>query len=503
MRLHIVEAATASWEEWFGLLEDFVKREKHARVHDDYTTADGAALGKWVGKQRAAHNRGTLDLEHVKRLERVRGWIWDPYALDWERNFALLKKFVRREGNPRVPQAFVTADGTKLGGWVSVQRVARSRGTLSAERSKRLEEIDGWTWDPAAADWERNFALVKAFVRRKGNARVPLNHVTEDGTALGVWVRIQRAARTAGQLPSERSDRLEALKGWTWDPISQRWEDNFAELEAFVKREKHARVPRDYATADGTALGSWVTTQRIFRRNGKLNPARARRLEYLNGWTWDPRSQDWQENYALLKIFAEERGHARVPQTHRAADGTRLGAWVSAQRNDHRRGKLGPERIHRLQALPGWTWDRRAHDWDESFASLRSLVGHEGHARVPQGMKTTAGTDLSAWISNQRLARDKGTLSTERISQLEKLRSWTWDPFAEAWERNFAFLRDFIKRTGHSRVPAAYMTADGTALGNWVSLQRVAHRRATLTPDRTKRLEKLRGWVWSVRAGTK
>jgi hypothetical protein len=53
--------------------------------------------------------------------------------------------------------------------------------------------------------------------------------------------------------------------------------------------------------------------------------------------------------------YVKRHGDARVPQSY-TVDGYRLGAWVSHQRQSHKKGTLDPDRERRLQDLPGWIW---------------------------------------------------------------------------------------------------------------------------------------------------
>ena len=255
-----------------------------------------------------------------------------------EFSFGRLLSFVEREGHSRV-----------------ISDVAR------------LEALPGWVWDSIPdkrkernhAAWEKAYAKVIRFVKENGHARVPVAQYDDEGIALGLWVRRQRAFHGKGQLAKERVQRLEALTGWVWDSNSADWEDGYAHLLRFVQREKHSRVSWDYCDDDGYRLGNWVHIQRQTRKRGELSKSRAQRLEDLPGWVWAAREANWDDGYARLVRFVKREGHARPRALYRDEDGYGVGMWVVAQRQTAKAGKLDPIRAQRLDELPSWTWDAR------------------------------------------------------------------------------------------------------------------------------------------------
>ena len=135
-------------------------------------------------------------------------------------------------------------DGEQLGQWLGKQRERwKTRGLseeerkakktlrapLSDEELARLEAV-GVVWDALAAQWEKNFSLLQAFVEREGHANVPKSH-KEDGEQLGQWLKTQRlrwrargmseeerkAKRLSTPLSDEEVARLDAV-GVVWQP---------------------------------------------------------------------------------------------------------------------------------------------------------------------------------------------------------------------------------------------------------------------------------------------
>ncbi len=65
----------------------------------------------------------------------------------------------------------------------------------------------------------------------------------------------------------------------------------------------------------------------------------------------------WEASFSRLVVYVHRYGNARVPEYYHDDKGYPVGPWVVQQRVDHIRGKLEPDREHRLQDLPGWTWN--------------------------------------------------------------------------------------------------------------------------------------------------
>jgi hypothetical protein len=126
------------WDTGFVALKEFKSREGHCGVPRGHQEGY-FKLGTWVVNLR--HNKKTMSVERRRRLDAI-GFVWDPYEVEWENNFALLKGFKSREGHCRVPRGHQEGN-FKLGTWVVNQR--NRKNTLSAERKQRLNAI-GFVW---------------------------------------------------------------------------------------------------------------------------------------------------------------------------------------------------------------------------------------------------------------------------------------------------------------------------------------------------------------------
>jgi hypothetical protein len=264
------EPLAEQWKEGFAALKEFHAREGHSKVAQTHIEG-GRKLGVWVAGQRK--RREKLRPDQLSRLTSL-GFNWDPLTEQWEQGFSALKEFHAREGHCRVTRD-VKINSLKLGTWVDIQRQAKEK--LSPDQIARLDSI-GFSWDPHREMWEKSFKALKSFHEIEAHCRVPVGLIL-DGINLNNWIGTQRTKKN--HLTSEQLGRLESL-GFSWDPITEQWEEGFEALKRFHRIEGHCLVPQKY-TLGKFMLGAWVSRQRQNRT--KLTDSRIKRLEVL-GFKW-------------------------------------------------------------------------------------------------------------------------------------------------------------------------------------------------------------------------
>ena len=136
-----------------------------------------------------------------------------------------------------------------------------------------------YTWSISNTErWERGFAALSKFRAREGHC-CPGRRYVEGNFKLGLWVSAQRSRKHL--LAVKRKQRLDSI-GFVWDWRGYRWEQNFAALLEFKRREGHCCVPT-FHVENGLKLGWWVAAQR--QRKKEMSKERRTRLNEV-GFVW-------------------------------------------------------------------------------------------------------------------------------------------------------------------------------------------------------------------------
>jgi len=145
-----------------------------------------------------------------------------------------------------------------------------------------------------------------------------------------------------------------------------KWKEMFTLLVKFKSKRGNCNVPHRHKEA-GENLETWLTTQRQFKKKGKLDCERQSQLEEL-GVVWDLPKYKWGEMFTLLVEFKRRTGNCNVAQSHKEA-GRQLGTWLMKERKLKKEGKQDCEiqgRLDQLEEL-GVVWDVLKYEWEELF----------------------------------------------------------------------------------------------------------------------------------------
>lgn len=266
-----------------GWLRWLAKARAYREANGDLRASEGA-LATWLERLRSQRRRGVLPSERIAELDAL-GMAWDPYDEDWQRGISAARAYRESHGDLVISAKHITADGFRLGGWISARRLERRRGQLPDERVAELDSL-GMAWDPYADDWERGITAARAYREANGHLRFPGGYLTSDGIRLERWIVKRRSEKRQGLLSNDRIAELDAL-GMAWEPLEEDWQRWLEAARSFSTDHGHLRVPTPYKTPDGLKLGVWISSRRTDRRRGRLSDRRIAELDAL-GIDWNP-----------------------------------------------------------------------------------------------------------------------------------------------------------------------------------------------------------------------
>ncbi|KMO74241.1 MULTISPECIES: helicase associated domain-containing protein [Mycolicibacterium] len=272
----------------------------------------------------------------------------------WAVVLAALRRYEQHRHSVDVPPR-TRAYGVALGRCISALRANYWNGHLDPDIIADVEAVPGWHWgDPPPGAWRTALRSATAAARRHRGGATPPYPRRAGGVDLQAWCARQRADYAAGLLSPAQIDALSALPGWDWDPDEHRWRQGLTMLVEFVDSGGDLAMLHRDLRVNGFALGRWWQRCHEDCRAGVLSAERRAVLAALFADNCCP--DPWSVGYLVLQRFCDAQGHAR-PRQNAVVDGFRLGWWVTVQRRQRRRGALNAERIHLLDALPGWQWN--------------------------------------------------------------------------------------------------------------------------------------------------
>lgn len=142
---------------------DYYSSHGDLNVKSNYQCSDGIVLSTWLSNLRSNYKKGLLSPEQIKDMESI-GMVWQPAETVWNKGYEYAEEYFKENGDLRVSQKYVTEDGFKLGQWISGNKSAYRKNSLSDERVKKLELI-GIVWNEVDVKWNMAIDHLKNIIR--------------------------------------------------------------------------------------------------------------------------------------------------------------------------------------------------------------------------------------------------------------------------------------------------------------------------------------------------
>lgn len=415
-KIDMIWEIESSWDIYYPEAMLFFEKNGHLDIPATYVTESGATLGAWYRRMRNEYKDGNLSEEKQKALEDI-GIDWTSVKdRIWLKYYELAKEYYEFNGDLAVNLRY-SKEGKNLGIWISSQRYAKKKGTLSKQQIEMLEAI-GMSWHQFSNKWEMGYGYALQYFEENSNCNAPIGYVYSDGFKLGAWISTQRNKYRNGKLSKKQIKRLEDLH-IDWTPTGNAWMNTYSEAEKYFREFGNLFVPTNYITSTGINLGLWIQNQRTKYRKGLLSAEQIDLLEKCN-MCWFVAEKKWLEGYGYALRYFQEYHDINIPNDYKTANGYNLGSWLQSNRKAYHLGKLSEERIGKLEKL-GLSWDKREDEWKRAYFIAKCYQDEFHNLNELSTTYVFGEFNLGQWIRSQRRSYKNGKLSAEREALLKEL----------------------------------------------------------------------------------
>ena len=276
--------------------------------------------------------------------------------------------------------------------------------------------------------------------------------------------------------------------------LSLSWDDYYALAVQYYKENGNLLVPMNYSK-NGMNLGVWINEKRkTMKGHGHGRTLTEEQIQKLDaiGMVWDKFKEQWDETYAIVKVYYEENGNLEGLK-NKKLDGKNIYQWLGDQIKSYNKGTLSEERIQLLEQI-GIVWNQNESRWQKMFDLAQEYYKENGSLLSIKDEK------LKNWIQVQRRAYKENETSTklseEKIKKLESI-GMVWDVKEKEFSDMYELAQKYYEEHGNLLLPHKYVINEKN-LSSWIKEKRRAYKNGTLSVEQIEQLEAI-GMIWDVR----
>ncbi len=306
--------------------------------------------------------------------------------------------------------------------------------------------------------WDEKFELLIEYLKTHNNKYPSQKSKDSIGKKLGIWSLRIRSDYKKGLLNEYRLNKLKSIN-FPFEPYEYRWDEFYKKLKKwFVTNEEFP------SRSDDEDIYNWLINQIDKFVNDTLDESKRKLLEELNFQQFvdgiENKKTDeeiWEDTFQEVRKFKELNDCFPIyGKKNKNEIESRLGAWLIAQRQKNKKGKLTEEQKQKLTDI-GFEWkdasELNAEIWDRTFQELKTyFMQHKSWPKINEGK-------LGQWCAAQRVwykgqSKNNSEYPKERIEKLDSI-GFPWELRDETWDDNVQKVKDYFVENNTNMLPTS------------------------------------------------
>lgn len=363
----------------------------HKRLPTKSSDSVENKLYNWCNIQKANYSKQKLSMAQINKLNKLRKWSWDRHNDNFDSKLKQLSGWIKK--NKRLPDLKNSDDDeeAKLAVWCNSLKSFKRSGKLAEEKSKKLEEIELWSWNSHDERFENKIKQMNKWVAE--NNRLPYIHSdsTKEESELGTWCCSMRHKLKKNKLSEEQKSSIEAIPGWTWTPDRkknrterQQKEETKQETkqdtqdETFVQKKRQYNRKQQTSDVESKKVSDLSSSFNLFFKdlvdnisnqvsnNLSLQIVKTVKQELnknidTNSETENTTISKWDtqfnDKYNELVKWIKKHDKLPVSSSYNSQE-RQLGVWCGARRVDKRQNRLADWKSDKLEQITQWFWNK-------------------------------------------------------------------------------------------------------------------------------------------------
>lgn len=396
------------WLGYYNELKIMFEKYGHCKVQKKYCDKK---LYSWITRQQTYKKDGTLKPEREELLNNINF----KFNNSWENMFNQFIEYFNKYNSFYIDKE--NEYYNILGKWLNKQLKLIQDNRLPSDKVLKFKNLNisiSTSKKTLNETWMDSYALLKKIYIEKGTCTVP--H-TKEYKSLYRFVQTQRQNYKNNKLDKSKISLLKKID-FCFDSRLEKWLSMYNLACNYYSIHNNLNInPNDL---EYKSLYTWLVSNRIKFKNGKLTEFQIKKLNELNfDFLNDAISKQWLNYFYKAKKIYIDSGHCSInPYEH----SNKLFLWALEQVSNFKKGKLSIKQLNYLSEIE---FDfsikppsKKERLWIENYLILKRFYKKYGHCYITT---LNYNSPVYEWIRIQRLEKSTNCLSKEHEFYLNQI----------------------------------------------------------------------------------